>query len=103
MQIASNKMTYMATISNTTKLAIFCIFCIALAGCSFFADFYVVNNSGKPVTATIQFTAPIDLIKDNETKLSLHYADTIFLVNDKTRELLTKSFLIPRLIQIQSQ
>jgi hypothetical protein len=88
MQIASNKMTYME---------------IALAGCSFFADFYVVNNSGKPVTATIQFTAPIDLIKDNETKLSLHYADTIFLVNDKTRELLTKSFLIPRLIQIQSQ
>ena len=61
-----------------------------LPGCSFFADFYIVNNSEKAVTAIIQFTSPIDEIKDSETSLSLRYSDTVFVVSDKTKELLSK-------------
>lgn len=76
--------------SNISKAALLYMSCIALTGCSFFADFYVVNNSDKSVTAIIRYEAPIDLIKDSNTKLSLYYADTTFLVNDETRNLLTK-------------
>lgn len=80
----------MATMRYTIWWIIFLICSVALSGCSFFADFYVINYTDKPVTAIIQFTLPIDIIDDSERSLSLRYSDTTLSVNDKTRDLLPK-------------
>ena len=42
------------------------------------------------MTAIIQFTSSIEQIKNNDTRLSLHYADTILKINDKSAGFLNK-------------
>ncbi len=83
----------MVTYNKIISLTILFVCSTALAGCSFFAGFYIVNKSDKSVKATIQFVSSSDVLKADETSLSLRYADTILQPNDNTRELLTQKLI----------
>jgi len=43
-----------------------------------------VNLSDKTVQVIIQFTSPIEQLKNNDTRFRLQFADTILKINDKT-------------------
>jgi hypothetical protein len=63
---------------------------IFLTGCSFFADFFILNTTDKEVIAVIKFQRPIDEYSKDSFSIQLKYADTILGINDKTQSLLTK-------------
>jgi hypothetical protein len=63
---------------------------ILLTGCSFYADFFIVNSTEKEVTALIKFERPIDNFFKDSNSIQLKYADTILIINDKTQTHLTK-------------
>ncbi len=81
----------MATFRNyIITLTIVFLASIFLTGCSFFADFFVLNTTDKEVTAVIKFQHPIDKYSKDSYSIQLKYADTILVVNDKTQSRLTK-------------
>jgi hypothetical protein len=81
----------MATLRNLiATLTIVFLASIFLTGCSFFADFFVLNTTDKEVTAVIKFQRPIDEYSKDSFSIQLKYADTILVVNDKTQKELTK-------------
>jgi hypothetical protein len=63
---------------------------ISLTGCSFFADFFVLNTTSKEVTLSIKFLQPISAYAKDSLSIQLKYADTILTVNDHTAVYLTK-------------
>ncbi|MDA3614339.1 hypothetical protein [Polluticaenibacter yanchengensis] len=81
----------MATLRNQiTPLTIVLLASVFLTGCSFFADFFVLNTTDKEVTAIIKFQRPIDEYSKDSFSIQLKYADTVLVVNDKTQIQLTK-------------
>jgi hypothetical protein len=70
------------------RFALLGIVSTALAGCSFYGDFYIVNKSANPVTAIIKFSYPIEQLKLTRQQLILKYADTILNVHDDTKNFL---------------
>lgn len=75
---------YIATFFLTFISSIF------LTGCSFFADFFILNTTDKEVTAVIKFERPIDEYFKDISSIQLKYADTLLVVSDKTQAQLTK-------------
>ena len=85
------KLKYLTlTRRNLIGLTVLSFCSIVLTGCSFYADFYIVNKSDKPVTTIIQFISPIDELKNSNMAVSLRYTATVLTINDKTRDLLTE-------------
>ena len=81
----------MVTLRNyIATLILLFITSIFFPGCSFFADFFILNTTEKEVTAVIKFERPIDEYCKDSSSIQLKYADTIFVVNDKTQTQLIK-------------
>lgn len=71
-------------------IAFTCLSILLLTGCSFFADFFILNATDKNVTAIIKFSRPIEEYLNNDFSIQLYYNDKILPVNDKTKSQLTK-------------
>lgn len=81
----------MATLRNYIAiLTIVFLASVFLTGCSFFADFFVLNTTYKEITAIIKFGRPIDEYSKDSNLIKLKYADTILIINDNTQKQLVK-------------
>lgn len=71
-----------------------------LTGCSFYADFFIINSTDKKVTAIITWAMPIDSLLKRKDHIQMMSTDSILRIDDSTAQYLTKQLLYTKLDSI---